>query len=507
MYCHEAFHCPREDCPVKRLKIRRCWVHFQELGREATVEDCPYVPCSSCHYRMGWEIGLIGESLFSEEELVTEAIGPFLPEGLEEGEKEPPAGSTRENIPPGPVEEEPENFPIPRLAPPVEKGPPPPAPPEKPLSPKPQAVPPSTGQPEVKRFCWELVPCPNPNCPVRERRIIRCFKFFEPKGPDEKLRITCGDRICESCHVKRGWEIGIINEEMFEDILAARRSRMAKDDRIRKHGIVEIYLNELAKKPLSRGEEMELARKLAGDRDAAEVFLLANLKLVVRIAGSYSNRGLSLMDLIQEGNIGLIKAIAKFDYTLGYRFSTYAAYWIRYYMQKAVSETARVIRIPHHLLATAHKVRRRISEFQAQFQRAPSLRELSEVLMLEEEKILQVIRVTEAPISIEARSRDAGEEDAGPEYFLMDKESLSPEEVVIEKAKNEACQKALGMLEPRLREIVEFFFGFREEELSLAEIGRRLGISRERARQLLRQALEKLGEEDFVLNLKDFLGK
>ncbi|RCK81738.1 MAG: RNA polymerase sigma factor RpoD [Candidatus Ozemobacter sibiricus] len=354
------------------------------------------------------------------------------------------------------------------------------------------------------RFCWEVLPCPNPRCPVRERQIIRCFKYFEPKGDQKKLEITCGDRLCHSCHYQRGWELGILHEGLFEDILERKRIKRQREERIRRQGLVELYLNELSRKPLSREDELALAKKIAGDKDAAELFLMANLKLVVRVASSFTNRGLSLMDLIQEGNIGLIKAISKFDWTLGYRFSTYAAYWIRHYMQQAISDQARVIRVPHHLLAIAHKIRRAINDLQGDLQRPPTLTELSKVLGLEEEKILEVLRVTETPISIEAKRNDDDEE-AGAEYYIADRTALSPEEEALEKAKVEACRKALDLLPPRLKEVAEWFYGFREEQLSLAEIGRRMGISRERARQLLAQALEELKTHEFVANMKDFL--
>ncbi|HEY9069755.1 MAG TPA: RNA polymerase sigma factor RpoD/SigA, partial [Candidatus Ozemobacteraceae bacterium] len=383
--------------------------------------------------------------------------------------------------------------------------PPPPkeAPPH--VSPSAAELPDATGKPGM-RFCWEVMECPNPRCPVRERRIIRCFKFFEPRGPAEKLAITCGDRTCDKCHYRDGWDMGIITEDLFEDVLAEKRLRLARADRIKRQTLVELYLDELSKKPLSREEELALARKLAGDRDASELLLTANLKLVVRIANGFTERGLSLMDLVQEGNIGLIRAISKFDYTLGYRFSTYAAYWIRYYMQKAVSEQGRVVRVPHHLLAVAHKIRRKIREMEAELFRAPTLRELAQVLDLEEDRILEIIQVTQTPISLEAGKPDASDdEESAPEYFIADRTALSPEEVAMEQAKTEACRKAIALLPERQREVVELFYGFREELLSLAEIGRRMGFTRERARQILKEALDALGQKEFVASLKDFL--
>ncbi|HMM59229.1 MAG TPA: sigma-70 family RNA polymerase sigma factor, partial [Candidatus Rifleibacterium sp.] len=145
--------------------------------------------------------------------------------------------------------------------------------------------------------------------------------------------MTCTNRTCEECFYKRGWDMGLLDESLFADIIEKKKLNLAAADRVKRNSLVEMYLSELSRKPLSREEEFKLAQKIAGDREASELFLMANLKLVTRVAKKFSSGSIPIMDLIQEGNIGLIKAIAKFDYTLGYRFSTYAAYWIRYYMQ------------------------------------------------------------------------------------------------------------------------------------------------------------------------------
>ncbi|MBI3037688.1 RNA polymerase sigma factor RpoD/SigA [bacterium] len=472
MYCFEAFHCGRTNCPVRLEKVRCCWEYFEKNGIDGSKESCPHGPCSLCHYRMGWEIGLITDEIFSDHKIQEpEALLPISNKTNTEG---PPllgkdAPCSKEAIE-GQIEGK------------------------------------KLGQAGM-RFCWEVMPCPNPRCPVREQKIVRCFKFFEPRGDAEKLKITGGTRVCSDCFYKRGWDIGVIEESLFEDVFAEKRRRMAKLEHIRTNNIVEIYLNELAKKPLSKQEEIELAKRLAGDKKAAELFLLANLKLVVRIASSFSNRGLALMDLIQEGNIGLIKAISKFDYTLGYKFSTYAAYWVRHYMQKAISDQARTIRIPHHLLVIAHKIKKTVAELSQTFLRTPTLAEISEVLMLDEEKILDILQMTQTPISIEAKVSNEGGDDENTDYYLEDKKSLSPEELALESAKVEACKKIIDLLPVRLKEIVELFYGFREETVSLAEIGRRMGISRERARQLLVQALKTLEGHEFTASLKDFLAK
>ncbi|MDD3147810.1 MAG: RNA polymerase sigma factor RpoD/SigA, partial [Candidatus Riflebacteria bacterium] len=294
------------------------------------------------------------------------------------------------------------------------------------------------------------------------------------------------------------WEIGLLGEHLFADIIEKKKLNLASADRVRRNTLVEMYLSELSKKPLSRDEEYKLAQKIAGDREASELFLLANLKLVTRVAKKFSGGSIPLMDLIQEGNVGLIKAIAKFDHTLGYRFSTYAAYWIRYYMQKAVAHQGTTVTIPHHLLTVAHKIRRHIQEFEGQFLRAPTISELEKSLGIDKEKILNVLSITQTPVSIHAKAGSEDDDGETMEYYLEDKKNLSPEEAALEKRKNEAISEGLANLPERLRFVVESFYGFKDEELSLAEIGRRMNISRERVRQLLHQALKHLQAEEAI---------
>jgi len=473
MYCFEAHKCTKFDCPVQRKQIKKCWEYLGvSLNREITTDDCPYAPCDKCNYRLGWEIGLIGESLFpdnadpSPESLVpsfSESETPVISEAFD---------SAAADVIPSDQEHQDESHAD------------------------------QIGTPGM-RFCHEVVECPNPNCPVKAQQIIQCFRYFSRKTPAEKQQITCTSRKCDECFYKRGWDIGILNEGLFQDVIEKKKLHISTADRSRKNTLVEIYLAELSKKPLSRNEEYALAQKIAGDKEASELFLMANLKLVMRVARKFSGSSLGLMDLVQEGNIGLIKAIAKFDHTLGYRFSTYAAYWIRYYMQKAVANQSTSISIPHHLLTVAHKIQKQIQFFEGQFFRPPSLSELSKLMGLEEEKILNVLRLTQAPVSIHSKIGD-DEEDGTLEYLIADKKNLTPEEAALEKLKSEAVAQAIQNLPDRLRYVVENFYGFTDEELSLAEIGRRLNISRERARQILAQALQILEKENLIADFADF---
>ncbi|MBU1106971.1 MAG: RNA polymerase sigma factor RpoD/SigA [Candidatus Riflebacteria bacterium] len=481
----------------------RCWVFLEEkLQHPVTIDDCPYAPCARCNYRLGWEIGLICESMFPETPDPTpESLMPVEPLN-EDKALAPPTPLAVPQIPEpqksGTIDEKTDKEPEPERTSDVTAATTADLLPEIPKF-KPDVIDKTIGE-QGHRFCHELIYCPNPNCVVRQQQIIQCFKFFSRRSAEEKKGMTCSDRTCAECFVKRGWDLGLLHEGLFADIIEKKKLKIVSSDHIKRNTLVDIYLGELAKKPLSRQEELELAKKIAGDRDASEVFLMANLKLVLRIAKKYSGGSLGLMDLIQEGNIGLIKAIAKFDYTLGYRFSTYAAYWIRYYMQKAVANQGSAIKIPHHLLTVAHKLRRQIQEYENEFLRPPSLTELAKLSGLEEDKILSVLNITQTPVSIYAKAGD-DDEDGTLEYYLADKKTLSPEEQALENIKNEAVEKAIKELPERLRYIVTNFYGFADEELSLAEIGRRLNISRERCRQLLHQALQILQQHELITDM------
>ncbi|HNX75652.1 MAG TPA: sigma-70 family RNA polymerase sigma factor [Candidatus Rifleibacterium sp.] len=501
MYCFEAHRCTLYDCPVQRHQIMRCWQYLEaKLKRPVTPEDCPYAPCEKCNYRLGWEIGLIDESMFPEnpdptpESLMPEPVDelPAAPETAPKDQPQtepqalPPAFiSTAPAAPTGDLQAK---EPV-KAAPDIEQA----------LTQLEGifATPDKIGPPGM-RFCYELLDCPNPKCVVRVQQIIQCFNYFSRRSPEDKQRLTCGNRLCSQCFYKRGWDFGLLGEHLFADIIEKKKLTLSSIDRVKRNSLVEMYLSELSKKPLSRQEEFKLAQKIAGDREASELFLLANLKLVTRVAKKFSGGALPLMDLIQEGNIGLIKAIAKFDYTLGYRFSTYAAYWIRFYMQKAVAHQGSSITIPHHLLTVAHKIRRHIQEFENQFFRPPTITELSQTLGLEKDKILSVLSITQTPVSIHAKSGSEDDDGEAMEYYLEDKKNLTPEEAALEKLKNEAIRDGLARLPERLRYVIENFYGFNKEELSLAEIGRRLDISRERVRQLLHQALKQLQSEEAI---------
>ncbi len=450
MYCYEANKCNNEKCPVKQGQVAKCWLYFKNSIKSKEELKNKLECCKKCNYRLGWEIGLISESLFENSERIdAETLVP---------------------------EDRQENTPC--------------------------SLQSLTQISNEKRFCYEIVDCHNEHCPVREQQIFRCFKFFEPKGKEEKEKTTCCNRDCKNCFYYGGWKIGVITEEKFQDIIEKKKIVLEQKVKHQNDLIVDIYMNEISKKPLTHSEEMQLAQKIAGDKKASELFLMANLKLVSKIAKNYSNK-MPLMDLIQEGNIGLIKAIAKFDYRLGYKFSTYAAYWVKYYMQRAVSEQSTSITIPCHLMVVANKIKNQIKRFEAQLSRKPTLSELSQILHLQEDKIINVINITRTPISIHTKVTNGEDEEETIEYYLEDKNSLTPEEIYFEKQKSEAIAQALTKLNDRQRQIVTNYYGINCPEITLADLGREMGISRERARQLLQQSLTRLQEEESILQLRE----
>lgn len=359
-------------------------------------------------------------------------------------------------------------------------------------------------------YCFEAKKCDNLDCPVRRQKLPHCWECSDKNNKGE---------LCETCNYKLGWEIGLVSDDLFKDrqdsifideLIPDKKDtidaesnlvNIQKSNKYKNDLIVQIYMAELSKKPLSRDEEIELAKKIAGDKRASEILLLANLKLVSKIANTFSSK-LSFMDLIQEGNIGLIKAISKFDYSLGYKFSTYAAYWIRYYMQKAVARQATSISIPCHLIAVANKIKNHIQSFENQFSRQPTLEELSEIVGISEEKIINILNITKTPISINSKVSENEEEGESIEYYLEDKKTLTPEEAFFEKQKTEAINEAIDSLSDNYKYVVKNYYGIGCDELTLAEIGRRKNYSRERARQILHASLLKLSQHSSLLLLR-----
>ncbi len=256
---------------------------------------------------------------------------------------------------------------------------------------------------------------------------------------------------------------------------------------------VKLYLQQLTKLSLAtHDQEKEFARRiLEGDPEAREALITANLRLVVSIAKKYTNRGLLFLDLIQEGNLGLLRSIEKFDYTMGYKFSTYSTWWIRQAITRALAEQSRVIRIPVHIMEIVNKVRKQIRMFVQERGREPSMEELSARVDLPVDRIEEVVRLTQEPVSLEISV--GNKEDTSLENYISNDDAVSPEEAVIDSLLRDQIGRVLETLSDREQIVVKLRFGLDDgTPRSLEEIGRILGVTRERVRQVEEKALKKL---------------
>ena len=269
---------------------------------------------------------------------------------------------------------------------------------------------------------------------------------------------------------------------------------------------VKMYLKEIGKIDLLEpDEERIIAQKMAeGDEDAKETLINSNLRLVVSIAKKYMNRGLSLLDLIQEGNIGLIKAVDKFDYTKGFKFSTYATWWIRQAITRAIADQARTIRIPVHMVETINKLTRKQRELVQELGREPTTEELAEVMELEPAKIREIQKISQDPISIDKPVGE--EEDSHLVDFISNDELAAPEEEVARNLLKEDLIKALGTLTERERKVIELRFGLKDGvPMTLEQVGKKLGVTRERIRQIEAKAIRKLSRASSSKKLEGYI--
>ena len=269
---------------------------------------------------------------------------------------------------------------------------------------------------------------------------------------------------------------------------------------------VRMYLKEIGKVPLlSPDEEIELAKKIElGDEEAKKKLAESNLRLVVSIAKRYAGRGMQLLDLIQEGNLGLIKAVEKFDYRKGYKFSTYATWWIRQAITRAIADQARTIRIPVHMVETINKVKKANSQLLHQNGREPTADEISEYLEMPVDKVREIMRVAQEPVSLETPIGE--EEDSHLGDFIPDDDALAPADAASMSLLKEQLADVLKTLTPREEKVLSLRFGLEDgNPKTLEEVGKEFNVTRERIRQIEAKALRKLRHPSRSKKLKDFL--
>ena len=272
---------------------------------------------------------------------------------------------------------------------------------------------------------------------------------------------------------------------------------------------VRLYLREIGKIPLLNAEEeMELAhRVIQGDKKAKDKMAEANMRLVVSIAKRYSGRGLDFLDLIQEGNTGLLRAVEKFDPDKGFKFSTYATWWIRQAITRAIADQARTIRIPVHMVETINKLLRTQRRMTQELNREPTIEELSKELDMEPEKIEYVMKIKQDISSLDAGvGRDGDEEDSVLGDFIEDEDTVSPEESATNQLLKEQVNDVLSSLSDREQKIVRMRFGLDNgKSHTLEEVGQEFAVTRERIRQIEAKALAKLLKHKDAKKLYEYL--
>ena len=269
---------------------------------------------------------------------------------------------------------------------------------------------------------------------------------------------------------------------------------------------VKVYLKEIGRVPLlTPDEEVDLAVRISnGDEAAKKRLSEANLRLVVSIAKRYLGRGMQFLDLIQEGNLGLIKAVEKFDYTKGFKFSTYATWWIRQAITRAIADQARTIRIPVHMVETINKVKKVSSQLLHANGREPSAEEVAEELDMPVDKVREIMRVAQEPVSLETPIGE--EEDSHLGDFIPDDDAPAPADAASHTLLKETLSSVLDSLTPREEKVLRLRFGLEDgRSRTLEEVGKEFNVTRERIRQIEAKALRKLRHPSRSKKLKDFL--
>ena len=332
---------------------------------------------------------------------------------------------------------------------------------------------------------------------LNEEQIEKVIEHLEKSGIDV-LRITNDD------------DDDVIDEEEImlseEDEVDMENIDLSVPDGISIEDPVRMYLKEIGKVPLlSAEEEIELAQRMEeGDEDAKKRLAEANLRLVVSIAKRYVGRGMLFLDLIQEGNLGLIKAVEKFDYRKGYKFSTYATWWIRQAITRAIADQARTIRIPVHMVETINKLIRVSRQLLQELGREPLPEEIAEEMNLPVERVREILKISQEPVSLETPIGE--EEDSHLGDFIQDDNVPVPADAAAFTLLKEQLVEVLGTLTEREQKVLRLRFGLDDGRArTLEEVGKEFNVTRERIRQIEAKALRKLRHPSRSRKLKDYL--
>lgn len=319
-----------------------------------------------------------------------------------------------------------------------------------------------------------------------EEDTLNTISVFEKPNGIGKIEATA--------EIEKGYE------KMPEESESSFLERKSDEDPVR------MYLKEIGRIPLlSPEEEIELAKRMeAGDEEAKKQLSEANLRLTVSIAKRYSGRGMQFLDLIQEGNLGLIKAVEKFDYRKGYKFSTYATWWIRQSITRAIADQARTIRIPVHMVETMNRVNRTSRRLLQEYGREPSPEEIAEAMNLPVERVFEISKISQEPVSLETPIGE--EEDSHLGDFIQDDHIPVPADEAARTLLREQLEKVMDTLSDREQKVLALRFGLEDgKPHTLEEVGREFQVTRERIRQIEAKALRKLRHPTRSRKLRDFL--
>ena len=327
---------------------------------------------------------------------------------------------------------------------------------------------------------------------INPEQIDKVFDAFEEMGVD-----VLKDDFDEEPDVE---ELEKVEDIKVEDINTMNFDGINIDDPVR------MYLREIGKIPLlSFDEELELAKRVInGDEEAKQKLAESNLRLVISIAKKYVGRGMLFLDLIQEGNMGLIKAVEKFDYTKGYKFSTYATWWIRQAITRAIADQARTIRIPVHMVETINKLIRTSRHLLQQLGREPTPEEIAQEMEIPVEKVMEIQKIAQDPVSLETPIGE--EDDSHLGDFIQDEDSPAPQDSAAYTLLKEQLEEVMNTLTPREAKVLKLRFGLEDGRArTLEEVGREFQVTRERIRQIEAKALRKLRHPSRSKKLKDYM--